>query len=65
MTLLPCAALAQSKRSDAYFGDGVELYRSGQYEQAIPYFEKAWELDRREIAPESNRYIYSLSLIHI
>ncbi len=61
MTLLPCAALAQSKRSDAYFGDGVELYRSGQYEQAIPYFEKAWELDRREIAPESNRYIYSRS----
>lgn len=59
--LLPCAAFGQSKKSDGYFARGVELYRAGDYAGAVEYFEKSWQLDQTEIAPESNRYAYSLS----
>lgn len=53
------AAFGQSQKSDFFFNQGVELYNNAQYKEAIPFFERAVELDQEEIPPESERYGYS------
>ena len=53
------SAFGQSQKSDFFFSQGVELYNHAQYQEAIPFFERAVELDQKEISPESERYGYS------
>lgn len=59
LLLISISALGQSKKSDSFFNQGVELYRNAQYEEAIPFLEKAVALDKKEISPDSARYDYS------
>lgn len=51
----------QSKKSDSFFSKGVDLYNSGRYLEAIPYFEKVVKLDEKEIPERSERAGYGIS----
>lgn len=59
LLLMSLSAFGQSQKSDFFFNQGVELYNNAQYKEAIFFFEKAVELDQKEIPPESERYGYS------
>ena len=49
---------SQSKKSDSFFSKGVDLYNKGQYHNAISCFEKVVELDKKDIAIDSERARY-------
>lgn len=59
LLLMFIPSFGQSKRSDSFFNQGVELYNKALYKEAIPFFEKAVQLDKKEIPSESGRYGYS------
>lgn len=54
------AIYSQSPESDVLFSHGVECYNSGNYKEALSFFEKANTLDEQQIPVESNRYGYCL-----
>lgn len=58
LLILPLAAFSQSKKSDSFFGKGVDLYNKGDYRDAIPYFEKVVKLDKKDIPEDSWRAGY-------
>jgi tetratricopeptide (TPR) repeat protein len=52
--LISCAGLNVKKTAQCEFDSGLSLFNRGQYEEAIPYFERATEL-----VPEFGRaYLY-------
>ena len=46
-------------KSDSLFAQGVELYRQGAYQAAIPVFEESDRIDKAELDSTSNRRDYS------
>lgn len=58
MLSLTSLTFAQSKKSDSFFGNGVDLYNNGQYQKAIACFEKVVELDKKDIPDDSPRAGY-------
>ncbi len=60
MVSVLCAvgAWGQSVRSDELFARGVELYRSGEYRQAVGVFERVAELDEAEMVEGDPRSQY-------
>lgn len=50
---------AQSSKSDSLFAQGVELYNTGKYKEAIPIFAESDRLDKVELDSASNRREYS------
>lgn len=52
--LISCAGLGVKKTAQSEFDSGLSLFNRGQYEEAIPHFERATEL-----VPEFGRaYLY-------
>lgn len=51
LLLTALASAAQSAKSDSLYNAARALYERGQYRQAIPLFEQAWEMDKAE-APD-------------
>lgn len=56
---MPLSLVAQSKKSDEYFGKGIEAFEKGDFSNAIKWFSKADELDQKEIPETSSRVQYS------
>lgn len=56
--IMTMPAFSQSKKSDSFFGKGVDLYNNGQYQEAIPCFEKVVVLDKNDIPEDSPRAGY-------
>lgn len=46
-------------KSDSLFARGVDLYKTGQYEEAIPLFAESDRIDKAELDSTSNRRDYS------
>lgn len=46
-------------KSDSLFARGVDLYKTGQYKEAIPLFEESDRIDKAELDSTSNRRDYS------
>ncbi len=55
---LPLTAAAQSAESDSLYAAGVELYRQGQYREALPLFERVSQLDHEQLPETSARPEY-------
>lgn len=49
---------ARTTRSDSLFNEGMRLYRSAKYSEAIPLFEQVDSIDNAELDSSSNRRIY-------
>lgn len=50
---------AQSAKSDSLFAIGVNLYKTGKYQEAIPFFAKSDSIDKATLDTTSNRRDYS------
>ena len=59
LALVAAGAQAQSAKSDSLFGQGVLLYRAGQYQEAIRLFNLTQELDCQELLPGTSRHVYT------
>ena len=58
--IFDCAIVCgQSAKSDSLYAKGVELYNSGRYKEAVPFFEESDKLDKAELDSISNRRNYS------
>ena len=57
--IFPLLAFGQSRQSDEYYNKGVELYNKGKFKEAIPYFEKSYALDQKELEKGDSRRDYS------
>ena len=56
--IFDCAIVCgQSAKSDSLYAKGVELYNSGRYKEAVPFFEESDKLDKAELdSLQSKRY---------
>lgn len=54
--ILPFSLLAQTKKSDKYFQQGLILFEAEKYEEAVPYFQKSDSLDKAKLDISSPNY---------
>lgn len=56
LLLTALASAAQSVKSDSLYNAARALYERGQYRQAIPLFEQAWEMDKVEVPDDPDLF---------
>ena len=58
ISLSAVSVMAQSEQSNVIFAQGVELYKAGNYEAAIPFFLRCDSIDKAELGERHYRADY-------